>query len=197
MHREIIFNHKQYADNVFLILSGPSAGGKTTLSKKLGLSDDFTLLIKHTDRPLRQSEADTIDYFFLSSNTFADAIAESNSIVWVERYSHHYALVTSEIERALADQKIPLFILDPSAAIEFRRIYPNSILVFVGPDDTAVVYDRIMQRADLLQEKLSRIAHLEEEYGLRKQFDIIYDNTNEEELYRQIAKLIEERKGSP
>lgn len=194
-HSERVFYHEQYKDTLFVILSGPSAGGKTTISKQLGQWENFTLLIKYTDRPVRPGEQDRVDYFFVAPEAFDTHLTGSNCLAWVERYTHHYALPVAEVARAVSSGTIPLFILDPNAAVEFRKVYPNSILVFVGPDDTREVYRRIISRADSEQEKQFRIEQLEEEYRLRREFDITYNNTNENELYCVIAKMLEKRRG--
>ena len=193
-HEEYVFYYEEYINKTFVILSGPSAGGKTTLSKIMGLRKGFTLLIKHTDRSVRSNEENKVDYFFVSSNVFNRNSIKHNWVVWVKRYGHHYALSASEVERALIENTIPLFILDPNAAIKFRSVYKNSILVFVGPDDIAEVHDRIMKRSDSDLEKLLRTVLLEEEYNLRNQFDITYNNKDEDEFFCKLAKMVEERR---
>ena len=70
-HIENVYTHNEFLNIRFLILSGPSAGGKTFLSKKVSnLTDKITLLIKHTDRLPRDGEVNGVDYFFVSTEAF-------------------------------------------------------------------------------------------------------------------------------
>jgi guanylate kinase len=172
MHKEQIFKSEKYINTPFVIISGPSAGGKTFLSKQLeSLFPNLCLLIKHTDRDLRDGEINGKDYYFLSPCEFSVFATPNNVIVKVSRYEHGYALSYSEIERAICAKKIPVFILDPHAALKFKEVYENCILVFVGPDfDT--VKERIKDREEDCNEKRKRLDLLEEEYSLRNKFDI-------------------------
>ena len=52
--------------SVMLILSSPSGGGKTTLTKKIQQKfQNFNISISHTTRKPRPNEVEGIDYFFI------------------------------------------------------------------------------------------------------------------------------------
>ena len=119
-HIENVYAHDEFTNIRFLILSGPSAGGKTFLSKRVSdLTDKVTLLIKHTDRLPRDGEIDGLDYFFVSTSSFKRLLNPKTAMISVLRYEHLYGLSCQEVKRALTSNTIPLFILDPHAAIKF------------------------------------------------------------------------------
>lgn len=173
LHKEEIFLIEKYLKIPFIVISGPSAGGKTTLSKEIeSIFPDVYLLIKHTDREPRPLEKNNLDYFFLSSKQFEKAVTTTSTLVRTYRYEHRYALCVSEVERSLGLSKLPMFVLDPDAALKFKKVYPKSILVFVGPFSAEEVRNRIKARNELDIEKQKRLNYLNEEYQLRGLFDI-------------------------
>lgn len=196
-HKEAVFFHHKYLNIPFIVISGPSAGGKTTLVKTIeGACSNMCLLIKHTDREPRLYEKDAKDYFFLSTADFEEVINDVSALVKVYRYEHAYALCVSEVERSLKLSKIPVFILDPNAALEFKKIYKNSVLVFVGPSSIEVVRERIKIRDEPVIEKQKRLDYLDEEYQLRNLFDIDDDCTDCLLFIEKLREKITEKRGN-
>lgn len=196
-HKEEIFFHQKYLNILFIVISGPSAGGKTTLVKTIeSICPNMCLLIKHTDREPRLYEKDAKDYFFLSTTDFEKVINSVSAMVKVYRYDHAYALCVSEVERCLKLSKIPVFILDPNAALEFKKVYKNSVLVFVGPSSIEEVRDRIKMRDESVIEKQKRLDCLNEEYRLRRFFDINDYCIDEFFLIKMLKEKIAEKRGN-
>lgn len=190
IHIENIYTHNEFSNIRFLILSGPSAGGKTFLSKKVSvLTDKTTLLIKHTDRKPRDGEIDGVDYFFVSTSSFKKLLNPKNAMVSVLRYEHLYGLSCQEVKRALALNSIPLFILDPHAAIKFKQIYKHSTLIFVGPPIN-IAKERLSKRPEDDNEKAKRIALIESEYALSNQFDYVLNNDYSEKDLENLIDII-------
>lgn len=195
IHKELVFLSDTYINTCFVIISGPSCGGKTTISKKIEkVVPACKLLIKHTDRAKRSGENNNEDYYFVDTNSFVKKQESKSFIVAVNRYGHKYALAFNEIDSALNINKIPTFILDPDAALEFKKIYNNSITIFVAPHDIGIVQQRIRNRDDSEQDKNERLKYLSHEYNFRKHFDIDYFGEDDDELFFNIKMLLE-RKG--
>ena len=168
-HFEHIYLIERFKNLQFVVFSGPSGGGKTTIIKEVEkLADNYEVLIKNTDRPVRREEVNGVDYYFCSSQEFENT---NNFVAVISRYDHLYGLLISEIEKALSKGKIPCFILDPNAAIAFKKIYQNAIIIFVGPEDSGVIEKRLTDRGDESGEIKKRLILLKEEYTLRPQFD--------------------------
>lgn len=190
IHIENIYSHNEFSNINFLILSGPSAGGKTFLSKKVSaLTDKTTLLIKHTDRKPREGEIDGLDYFFVSTSSFKKILSPENAMVSVLRYGHLYGLSCQEVKRALSSNSIPLFILDPHAAIKFKNIYNHSTLIFVGPS-IDIAKERLFNRPEDDSEKAKRITLIESEYALINQFDYVLNNEYSEKDLKNLIGII-------
>lgn len=172
-HSELVYTHIEYINEPFIVISGPSAGGKTTLAEESSyyFSEILMLLIKHTDRLPRNGEINGREYFFIEPDKFDSLITKNNSLIKVTRYNHKYALCSSQVDISIRLKKRPLFILDPHAALMFKKQYPNSLLLFVAPKLVSTVENRIRARNEDSVEKEKRIALLNEEYELRQKFD--------------------------
>ena len=64
---EVEVNEIQTRSKLFII-SGASASGKDTIASRI--EDQITPLISHTDRPMREGEADRQPYYFIDNDTF-------------------------------------------------------------------------------------------------------------------------------
>jgi hypothetical protein len=65
-------------DAPFVVFSGPSAGGKTTTSELVARHiDGSSLLVKHTNRPMRPGEVTGVDYHFVEDNRCCVAVPKS------------------------------------------------------------------------------------------------------------------------
>ena len=65
-HEEHVFTHNEFILTNFIVISGPSGGGKTTLCNSMQQNvSNVNLLVKRTDRLKREGEENGIDYFFV------------------------------------------------------------------------------------------------------------------------------------
>lgn len=187
-HSESVYIHEKYRNIPYIIISGPSAGGKTTLASKAACEFDkmLMLLIKHTDRLPRNGEIDGKDYYFLRAEAFDSKITYKNALVKVTRYDHKYALCSSEVDLSIVQNRRPMFILDPHAALKFKEHYCNSVLFFVAPFLLSTVEDRINSRKEENVEKEKRLVLLKEEFELRHLFDYNVFNDEGIDIIRKI-----------
>ena len=85
-----------------IVFSAPSGSGKTTIVHHLLAQPELNLdfSISATSRPLRGTEIDGKDYYFISAKKFKKHIEKDHFIEWEEVYeSISYGTLKSEIER--------------------------------------------------------------------------------------------------
>ncbi len=87
---------------IFLVVSAPSGGGKTTVCNRL-LSSDLGLqrAITCTTRAPRPGEVDGKDYYFLTKDQFESKKAADEFLEWANVYGNFYGTLKSEIIRRL------------------------------------------------------------------------------------------------
>ena len=60
---------------LLIILSSPSGAGKSTLASRLRVWDrDLSFSVSATTRPMREGEADGVDYHFMTEKTFKEQV---------------------------------------------------------------------------------------------------------------------------
>jgi guanylate kinase len=95
-----------------LTITGPSAGGKSTLNKYLNDTGKFYSVVSHTTRQQRVGEVDGVDYHFVTDDEFN---RESGDLIErIKFHGNHYGAVRKELEKAWATGRTPVLVLDPS-----------------------------------------------------------------------------------
>lgn len=136
-----------------IILSGPSASGKTEVAKILQLNYGIAKVVTHTTRPMRCGERDGIDYHFVSKEEF-HRLKEAGSFVETTEYSGNcYGTSKKEI----ADDKV--LIVDPNGMHAFQSLGDPRIVIFRLEAAPEIRFNRMMIRGDelpLIKERLER-----------------------------------------
>lgn len=87
---------------IFLVVSAPSGGGKTTVCNRLLASDlGLQRAITCTTRAPRPGEVDGKDYYFLTKDQFESKKAADEFLEWANVYGNFYGTLKSEIIRRL------------------------------------------------------------------------------------------------
>ncbi|MBQ7589365.1 MAG: guanylate kinase [Verrucomicrobia bacterium] len=87
---------------IFLVVSAPSGGGKTTVCNRLLTSDlGLQRAITCTTRAPRSGEVDGKDYYFLTKDQFESKKAADEFLEWANVYGNFYGTLKSEIIRRL------------------------------------------------------------------------------------------------
>ena len=122
-----------------LVLVGPSGVGKGRLVKSL-LKDwkkYFHKVVTHTTRPSRPDEAEGVDYYFVSAETF-DTLAKDN--IFLEHahvHNNRYGVSREAWKRAVEQRKIPILEIDIQGAQSIRKLAKEHqmkpVFVFISP----------------------------------------------------------------
>lgn len=127
-----------------LVLAGPSAVGKTTVSDEIMRQNDkFTLSRSATTRAPRGDGHDD-EYVYLTRDEFLAAIESGDILEHTEYSGDLYGTPKSEILRAESEGKYALFILDLAGVASLRESE--------FADDTLFVY--IYDTLNTLEERL-------------------------------------------
>lgn len=138
--------HSQPGGRLF-VLSGPSGVGKdAVLSRMKQLGRDFHFTVTATTRPIRAGERDGIDYIFTSRDDFRRMIAEDGLLEWAEVYGNLYGVPRSQVTEALECGRNVLLKVDIQGAATVRKLYPESVLIFLEPPDMDSLDSRLRER---------------------------------------------------
>lgn len=177
-----------------IAISSPSGGGKTTIVKQI-LKDfpEIVFSVSATTRPKRKNEIDGVDYFFLSEEEFKRKIDNGEFIEWEQFYDYYYGTLKSYVVNNIKNGISVLFEIDVNGALSLKKIYPESILIFIDPPSFEELINRLKKRKTESDEDLQkRINRAKMELSLKEKFDYIFVNDELEKVYKKVKSLIKE-----
>ena len=146
-----------------VILSAPSGGGKTTISRALlERRPDVGYSVSATTRRPRPGEQDGVSYHFVTRGEFDRLIAADEFLEWAEYAGNRYGTLRREARAVLAAGKHVLLDIEVRGARQVQQACPppESISVFVLPPDPDTWLERLVGREteapDVLARRLRR-----------------------------------------
>lgn len=177
-----------------LIFSAPSGSGKTTIVRRL--LEQFSNLefsISATSRAPRGVEQNGVDYYFLSAEEFAEAVAANKFVEWEEVYKGTcYGTLRSEMERIWSKGNVILFDVDVMGGIRLKEIFGNDAMsIFVMPPSIEELRRRLEGRGTDAPEVIEkRIAKASFELTKAPQFDKQVVNDDLEVAVAEVAEIV-------
>lgn len=179
-----------------IIFSAPSGSGKTTIVRHLlERYPQLEFSVSATSRAPRGQERDGVDYYFLSQEEFAKAVAENRFVEWEEVYKGTcYGTLRSEVERIWAKGNIIVFDVDVIGGINLKRIFGgDACSIFVMPPSVEELRRRLEGRGTDAPEVIDRrVAKAEFELTKAPEFDHIVVNDSLDEAIAETTRIIDE-----
>jgi len=130
-----------------VILSAPSGGGKTTITRALlARRKDVGYSVSCTTRAPRAGEVDGRDYHFLTEVEFLARRTKGEFAESARVHGLWYGTLRSEVEKVLASGRHVILDIDVQGAAQFRRSFPQAVLVFVLPPSGESLLARLKER---------------------------------------------------
>ncbi|MEN4046042.1 MULTISPECIES: guanylate kinase [Sulfurimonas] len=141
-----------------LVLSGPSGAGKSSLIHKI--IDDIGecyFSISTTTRPMREGEADGVDYYFVDEEEFKKEIEEDQFLEYAIVHGNYYGTSLKPVKKALSEGKLVIFDIDVqgNSAIN-SRLGDITTSVFITPPTLSELKRRLQNRQTDAQEVIER-----------------------------------------
>lgn len=178
-----------------IIFSAPSGAGKTTIVREmLRRFPQFEFSVSATSRAPRGTERDGVDYYFLTPEAFAEAVAEERFVEWEEVYKGTcYGTLRSEVERIWAKGNVIVFDVDVMGGLNLKRIFgADACSVFIMPPSIEELRRRLVTRATDAPEVIERrVAKAEFELSKAPGFDHVVVNDVLEDAVRETAAIVE------
>ena len=148
-----------------IILSAPSGAGKTSIAKALlARRTDVGYSVSCTTRAPRPGEKPGEDYHFISTKEFLARQARGDFAESAQVHGNLYGTMRSEVDRVLGTGRHVVMDIDVQGATQFRRVYPDSVAIFILPPSAEVMLERLRARGTENHAELARrmISALEE-----------------------------------
>ena len=178
---------------LILILSSPSGAGKTTLAKKIELSDrNFKISVSYTTRTPRTNEVDGVDYNFVTIKKFQELASQDKFLEQAKVFGNYYATLKGPIEDNLAIGIDYLFDIDWQGTEQVKKIMPSDIVsVFILPPSIDDLESRLKKREEKNKALINqRMKMAKDEIKHWKDYKYIVVNKDVENCFEQITKII-------
>ena len=178
---------------LMLVLSSPSGAGKTTLSRKLLASDpNITLSVSATTRPMRPTEVEGKDYFFISPAEFETWVKQGAFLEHAVVFENRYGTPKGPVEDALVSGRDVLFDIDWQGTQQLReKARADVVSVFILPPSAGDLEKRLHSRAqdsdEVIRKRMSRASH---EMSHWAEYDYIVINHDVDEAFAEVQSIL-------
>ena len=119
---------------IIAVISGFSGAGKGTIMKQLvSRYDRYRLSVSMTTREPRPGEVDGKEYFFVEEEAFLKLVEEDGLIEHANYVGHFYGTPKKFVEEQLEAGKDVLLEIEIQGALQIKKKFPESLLLFVTP----------------------------------------------------------------
>lgn len=184
---------------LLVVLSAPSGGGKSTLTKSLLAADpQLAYSVSHTTRPIRPGEIDGRHYHFIDDAAFDRLLAEGAFYEHAVVHGHRYGTSRVQVEAMLAQGKDVLMDLDVQGGLNVKSQTPDSVLIFLLPPSLEVLRLRLERRGTDAQEVIARrLEKAETEIKHWEQYDYAVMNEDLDVTVAKVRGIVEAERHRP
>jgi guanylate kinase len=184
-------NSRQAGRGMLIVVSAPSAAGKTTLVEALvrrcpGLDRSRS----YTSRPARPGERDGVDYNFVSRGDFEAMASRGEFLEWADVFGHLYGTAVKDTDALRGRGRDVVLVIDVQGARQVRA-RTESVGVFVLPPSFAALEARLRQRSQDAEEAIRRrLATAREEVAAVHDYDYVVVNDDFERCVDELRAIV-------
>jgi guanylate kinase len=179
-----------------LVLSGPSAVGKSTVVRCLrDRLVDLYFSVSATTRVPRPGEVDGVDYHFVSPDAFQQMIDDDALLEWAEIHGglHRSGTPAEPVRDATVRGRPVLIEVDLAGARAIKHAMPNAFTVFLAPPSWEALEARLTGRGTESPEVMARrLATARQELAAQGDFDAVVVNRELESACAELVALLGE-----
>jgi guanylate kinase len=177
-----------------LVLSGPSAVGKSTVVRRLREQvPDLHFSVSATTRAPRPGEVDGQDYHFVTPERFEELIADGELLEWADIHGglHRSGTLSAPVADAAQAGKPVLIEVDLAGARAVKGAMPDAVSVFLAPPSWEALRERLVGRGTETPDVMARrLATAEAELAAQGEFDVVVVNSQLESACAELISLL-------
>jgi len=177
-----------------VVLSGPSAVGKSTVVKCLRERiPNLHFSVSATTRAPRPGEVDGVDYHFVSPARFQQLIDEGELLEWAEIHGglHRSGTLAQPVRDATAAGVPVLIEVDLAGARAIKQAMPEAVAVFLAPPSWEDLRSRLVGRGTETPEVIRRrLDTARTELAAQGDFDEVVVNSRLESACAELVSLL-------
>ena len=161
-----------------IVVAAPSGAGKSSLIKALlELDSRIQPSVSHTTRAPRGQEKHGREYFFVPDSDFDTMVAADGFIEWALVHGRRYGTSKKAIEERIAQGADVILEIDFQGALQIKRIFTNSVLIFILPPSWEELRSRLERRGEDAPDVIElRLKNAAVEMAQAEKFDFVIIN---------------------
>jgi len=182
------------AKGPLIILSGPSASGKSSVIDRLLAAGDLRLRlsVSATTRPPRPGEKDGKDYYFWNPEQFDKELAADGFLEWAKVVGNSYGTLAREVA-PYREQGIGVLLdIDVQGWEQVKRRCPDAVSIFLLPPSAEALEHRLRSRGTETEAAIQRrLEAARREMARAPEYDRCVVNDHLDTAVAQVRGIIE------
>ena len=177
---------------LLFVVSAPAGCGKDTiLEQVLAQCDNVGYSVSATTRAPRPGEVDGTHYFFHTRESFEQMIKDDAVLEYTEYCGNYYGTPKKGVEDMLAQGKDVVLKIEVEGAMNIKKQFPESCLVFILPPSMQELERRLLKRGTEDEETiLRRTRQAREEIDTAVNYDYFVVNDALEDAVQDLIAVI-------
>ncbi|MCJ2186616.1 guanylate kinase [Novosphingobium beihaiensis] len=179
---------------LMFILSSPSGGGKTTISRMLLEQDpDVCISVSVTTRAPRPGEVDGTHYHFVSQAEFDRMVENEELLEWARVFDHCYGTPKAQVKAGLKNGQDYLFDIDWQGTQQlYQKLERDVVRVFLLPPSIEELRRRLTGRGtDSAEIIAGRMERARSEISHWDGYDYVVVNDDMQTCYKKVTEILE------
>jgi guanylate kinase len=175
------------------VLAGPSAVGKDTVAADVRARfPQVWLSVSATTRPPRPTEAEGVNYHFVSDEEFDRMVAAGELLEWAVVHGvYRYGTPRRPVIDHLATGDPALLVIDLQGARQVRATMPEAQFVFLAPPSWDELVRRLVGRGtETAEERERRLASARVELAAESEFDHVIVNDDVQRATEELVTVM-------
>lgn len=174
-----------------VIVSGPTASGKSTLWRRLVDHPRVRFSVSATTRAPRTGEVDGRDYHFVDDARFDEMQANGELLEWAEVHGKRYGTPRGPVVEAIDAGFDVVLEIDVQGAVQLRASDLPTISIFVAPPSRDVLEKRLRDRGTETEEQMQRrLTIVDQEMAAASEYDHVVVNDELERMISEVETLL-------
>ncbi|MDD3342699.1 MAG: guanylate kinase [Sulfurospirillaceae bacterium] len=176
----------------FLVISGPSGSGKSSLMKEmLKEISNACFSISTTTRHIREGEVNGVNYHFVSKEEFESDIDAGYFLEWAKVHDNYYGTSLKHVLKELHEGKMVVFDIDVQGHKIAKEKFGDMITsVFITTPDQLRLQERLIHRGtDSMETINKRLANAVSEMTRMREYDYLLINDDFMETLKDLTAI--------
>ena len=176
-----------------IVVSAPSGCGKDTIVKKVleRMQGEVHLSVSMTTRPMREGEAEGVNYYYVSADEFRNKIDSGEILEYTVYSGNYYGTPAGPVKKQLESGKSVILIIEVEGGENVKRLFPEAVKVFVIPPTFSELESRLCGRGTDDEETINkRLEIAKQELSRAGEYDYIIENDVLEEAVEDLISII-------